>query len=94
MKTHLFGVFGGMVWLAGAVSNFVAARAEGNAQVGPAVSYAIGQGATMISALWGLIVWKEFAGADGRVRTFIAVMFFLFIAGLALVSSAPLFVSR
>jgi glucose uptake protein len=48
----------------------------------------------MISAMWGLIVWKEFAGADGRVRTFIAVMFFLFVAGLALVSSAPLFANR
>jgi glucose uptake protein len=94
MKTHLFGVVGGMIWCAGGISNFVAARAEGQAQVGPAVSYAIGQGATMISALWGLIVWKEFAGADGRVRTFIAVMFFLFVAGLALVSSAPLFANR
>jgi glucose uptake protein len=94
LKTHAFGIFGGMVWCAGAVSNFVAARAAGKAQVGPAVSYGIGQGATMISALWGLFVWKEFAGADGRVRAFLGVMLFLFVAGLALVSTAPLFVNR
>jgi glucose uptake protein len=89
-KTHLWGIVGGMIWSVGTVSNFVAARADGAAKVGPAVSYAMGQGATMISALWGLIVWKEFAGADDKVRMFIAVMLFLFVAGLALVSSAPL----
>lgn len=91
LKAHSLGILGGIIWCAGAVSNFVAARASGNAQVGPAVSYGIGQGATMISTLWGLLVWKEFAGADARVRILIGVMLFLFVAGLALVSSAPLF---
>ena len=40
----------------GAVSSFVAARAEGPAQVGPAVSYALGQGGNANSALWGLLI--------------------------------------
>src|SRR5204862_380606 len=67
-KRHLLGVIGGMIWFGGAISNFVAASAEQNAKVGPAASYAIGQGATMISALWGIFLWKEFAGADFRVK--------------------------
>jgi glucose uptake protein len=61
--------------------------------VGPAVSYAIGQGATMVSALWGLIVWKEFAGARQNVRILLALMLILFVAGLALISIAPLYSS-
>lgn len=90
-KNHLLGIVGGGVWYVGAVANFVAARAEGAAQVGPAVSYAMGQGATLISALWGLIVWKEFAHAESDVKTFLAVMLFLFVLGLATVSVAPLY---
>ena len=89
-KYHLWGIIGGMIWYSGAIANFVAASAEGPAQVGPAVSYAIGQGATMISALWGLLVWKEFAGADSKVRAYLRLMFILFLCGLGLVSTAPL----
>ena len=88
---HLLGLVGGFIWFAGAIFNFVAARAEGPALVGPAVSYAMGQGATLITALWGLVVWKEFAGAGDAVRTQLAVMLVLFVAGLLAVSVAPLY---
>jgi glucose uptake protein len=90
-RNHLLGVLGGVLWFTGAISNFVAARAEGPALVGPAVSYAMGQGATLITALWGLIVWKEFAGAEGKVRVQLAVMLVLFVVGLAAVAVAPVY---
>ncbi|MFN7934029.1 MAG: multidrug DMT transporter permease [Bryobacteraceae bacterium] len=90
---HLLGVLGGILWCTGAIANFVAASAPKSVQVGPAVSYALGQGATMVSALWGLLVWKEFAGAQGKVKGLIALMLLLFVAGLTLVSLAPLFKS-
>ncbi|MES1262529.1 MAG: hypothetical protein ABUS49_12410 [Acidobacteriota bacterium] len=90
-KQHGLGILGGMLWTTSAVANFVAARAEGAAQAGPAVSYAMGQGATLISALWGLLVWKEFADADGKVKTMLFIMFVFFITGLIAVSVAPLF---
>jgi glucose uptake protein len=88
---HALGIVGGMIWATGAIANFTAASAPESVQVGPAISYAIGQGATMVSALWGLLVWKEFAGADARVKTLIAVMLLLFVIGLGLVSVAPLY---
>lgn len=91
---HIWGVLGGIVWAIGGVSNFVASSAPQEVQVGPAISYAVGQGATMISALWGLLVWREFADASGRARLLLALMFVLFLAGLALVSIAPLFASN
>jgi len=93
-RQHLLGILGGMIWCVGAVANFAAASAPQEVQVGPAVSYAIGQGATMVSALWGLLVWKEFAGADAKVKAFLVLMFVLFAVGLGLVSVAPLFVSQ
>ncbi|HTQ54957.1 MAG TPA: hypothetical protein VMI94_10880 [Bryobacteraceae bacterium] len=90
-KQHLLGVVGGIVWCAGTVANFVASSAPEGVQVGPAISLALGQGAAMVSALWGLLLWKEFAGADSRVKSFVAIMFVLFVAGLAMISVAPLY---
>lgn len=90
-KQHLLGVAGGMIWCTGAIANFAAASAPEKVQVGPAISYAIGQGATMVSALWGILVWHEFAGADSRVKALIVLMLVLFAVGLGLVSVAPLF---
>ena len=68
-----------------------ASSAPKNIQVGPAVSYAVGQGATMVSALWGVLVWKEFAGASPKARVLLTLMFVLFLAGLMLVAIAPLY---
>ena len=82
----LVGILGGMIWCTGAVLNFVASHAH---IIGPAVSYAIGQGATMISAIWGVFIWKEFAGAPARSRKLIPLIFVFFLAGLAAVAAAP-----
>lgn len=93
-KQHLLGVAGGAIWCVGTIANFVGSSAPEQVQVGPAISLALGQGATMVSALWGLLVWKEFAGADSRIKALIVIMFVLFIAGLGMISVAPLFVAR
>jgi glucose uptake protein len=58
--------------------------------VGPAVSYAIGQGATMVSALWGVFVWREFASAPPQSRRLVPWMFLFFLAGLTAIAVAPL----
>ena len=91
-KFHLLGILGGVIWCAGAITNFVASSAP--VKVGPAVSYAMGQGATMVSVLWGLLVWHEFRGANSRVKLLLTVMMILFVSGLALVSIAPLYATR
>jgi len=87
-KQHLLGILGGMIWSAGAISNFAAATASVN--VGPAISLGIGQCATLISVLWGLLVWKEFAGSSGSVKRTLALMMFFFAGGLLLLSLAPI----
>jgi glucose uptake protein len=91
VRNHLLGLVGGILWCVGAISNFVAASAPPEVNVSPAMSYAMGQGATLVSALWGLLVWKEFAGATPRVRMLLTVMIVLFVVGLGLISVAPLY---
>ena len=86
-RVHLWGILGGAIWCVGTISNFVASYAR---MVGPAASYALGQGATMVSAIWGVFVWKEFRGAGPEAKRLLALMFVFFIAGLVLVALAPL----
>ena len=93
LKQHALGVFGGIVWCTGAIANLVAANAPKSVQVGPAISSAVGQGATLLSALWGLLVWREFAGATGNTRLLLGLMLILFLAGLIAVAISPLSVS-
>jgi glucose uptake protein len=57
--------------------------------VGPATSFSLGEGNTMISAVWGVFVWKEFRGASLAVKRLLALMFTLFVLGLVFISSAP-----
>jgi glucose uptake protein len=85
-SVHFWGVTGGMIWGVGTVSNFVASYAQ---MVGPATSYALGQGATMVSAIWGVFVWKEFKGAGRDVKLLLALMFLFFVMGLVCVALAP-----
>ena len=77
-KTHLVGILGGAIWALGTSLNYISAG-----KAGAAVSYALGQGAPMIAAIWGVFIWKEFKGAKKGVYGLLALMFALFIAGLA-----------
>ncbi len=85
---HLAGLLGGMIWSTGTIANFVASRAH---MVGPAVSYSIGQGATMVSAFWGVFVWKEFAGSPKVAKVLLGLMFVFFLLGLGAVAMAAFY---
>lgn len=77
-KTHLVGVLGGVIWCLGTALSYITAE-----KAGPAVSYALGQGAPMVAAIWGVFIWKEFKGAKKGVYGLLIAMFCFFIAGLA-----------
>ncbi|SEF76936.1 glucose uptake protein [Bryocella elongata] len=87
-RWHVWGVVGGAIWGTGAMANFVASQAH---IVGPAVSYSIGQGATMISACWGVFVWHEFSAAPARSKASLKWMFLFFLGGLTAIACAPIF---
>jgi glucose uptake protein len=87
-SAHAWGVLGGVIWGVGTICSFVAAYTP---TVGPAAAFSLGEGNTMISAAWGVLVWKEFQGATHRVRQLLTLMFVLFVLGLASISLAPVF---
>ncbi|HLB91101.1 MAG TPA: hypothetical protein VJK27_02110 [Terriglobales bacterium] len=80
---HALGLLGGIIWGTGMVFNLVAAKFTS-----VAISYAIGQSAPMVAALWGVLVWKEFDGAPGKAKLYLALMFIFYSLGILLVARA------
>ena len=77
---HLVGILGGLIWGLGNGINLVAAG-----KAGAAISYGLGQGATLVSALWGILIWQEFNGAPKKAGVLNLAMFVLFVVGLAFI---------
>jgi glucose uptake protein len=84
-KLHSLGILGGAIWMLALSVNVIASGVAG-----PAVSYALGQGATLIAAIWGVFIWREFRGAPQRSYILIALMFACYASGLVLVGMAIL----
>ena len=82
-KLHIIGIVGGAIWCLGFILNMIAAG-----EAGFAISYGLGQGATMVAAIWGIFIWKEFKNAPKGTDKLIALMFLLFIVGLSLIIMA------
>lgn len=85
MKYHAIGALGGVINGIGVTASFVASKAAS-----PAIAYGLGQGGTMIAAIWGVFVWKECKGATAATKWMIAFMFVFFLAGLILLVRAML----
>lgn len=77
-KTHLVGMLGGAIWCLGTAFSYIA-----SGKAGAAISYALGQGAPMVAAIWGVFIWKEFKGAGKSTYGLLALMFAFFVGGLA-----------
>jgi len=83
VSAHALGLLGGLIWGTGMVFNLVAANFTG-----VAISYAIGQSAPMVAALWGVFAWKEFKGAPGRANLYLFLMFIFYCLAIGLVARA------
>ena len=79
-KLHLVGILGGAIWATGFCLNIIAAG-----KAGYAVSYGLGQGATMVAAFWGVFIWKEFKDAPEGTGGLIWAMFACFLVGLGMI---------
>ncbi|MFH0841569.1 MAG: GRP family sugar transporter [Bacteroidota bacterium] len=77
VKVHLTGILGGIIWNIGMSMSILA-----SGKAGFAISYGLGQGATLIAALWGVFIWKEFRGASKQINLLIVFMFLAYLVGL------------
>lgn len=77
LSTHMVGILGGIIWCVGQSFSLIASE-----KAGAAISYGLGQGATLVSAMWGILVWREFKGAPRISSQLNIAMFVLFIIGL------------
>ena len=84
-RLHSLGILGGLIWMVALGLNVIASGVAG-----PAISYALGQGATLVAAIWGVFIWKEFKGAPKSATPFIVLMFLGYTSGLTLIGVATL----
>lgn len=84
-RLHAVGILGGAIWGVGMSFAILAGDVAGYA-----ISYGLGQGATMIAALWGVFIWREFANAPTGTNRLLALMFALFVVGLGLIIYAKI----
>lgn len=78
-QDHIWGIIGGSIWAVGMTLNVIALGVAS-----PAVAYGLGQGATLVSAIWGVFIWQEFRKAPKGTGNLLAAMFMFFVVGLGL----------
>lgn len=83
MRNHFTGILGGVIWCVGMSFSIIA-----SGKAGAAISYGLGQGATVVAALWGIFIWKEFKNAPAGTSMILNIMLLLYVFGLALLISA------
>jgi glucose uptake protein len=82
-KNHLTGILGGIIWCVGMSFSIIA-----SGKAGAAISYGLGQGATVVAALWGIFIWKEFRNAPKNTSFILNIMLLLYVLGLTLLIAA------
>ena len=91
LKQHLLGASAGFIWLTGVLALMVAGSVPDLAQVPALQRYMLSQGAPVLTALWGIVVFREFKGGDMRVKTLGALMLVLVLCGMVMIGLAPLY---
>lgn len=82
-RNHLIGILGGAIWCVGMAFSIIASD-----KAGPAISYGLGQGATVVAALWGIYIWKEFRNAPQGTARLLNLMLLSYVIGLGLIIAA------
>jgi len=79
LKIHSIGILGGLIWGVGISFSILASGAAGFA-----ISYGLAQACTMVAAIWGVFIWKEFKSASKGAGALISAMFIAYFIGIVL----------
>ena len=79
-RSHLMGILGGSIWCIGMSFSILASD-----KAGAAISYGLGQGATIVAAIWGIFIWKEFKDAPKGTSTLLNIMLLCYLVGLGMI---------
>ena len=79
-RNHFTGILGGIIWCVGMSFSIIA-----SGKAGAAISYGLGQGATIVAAIWGIFIWKEFKDAPKGTSAILNIMLLLYVIGIALI---------
>ncbi len=83
LRNHIMGFIGGAIWCVGMSFSIIA-----SGKAGPAISYGLGQGATVVAAIWGIYIWKEFKSAPKGTSRILNAMLVFYVIGLGLIIMA------
>jgi ribokinase len=84
------GAKGALIYASGSCTEIPVEKVEAvdTTAAGAAISYGLGQGATLVSAIWGVVIWKEFKEAPKGANKYLYAMFALFLFGLGVIIAA------
>lgn len=90
-RQHFLGLLGGGLLALGVAAGFAGTAVPASVKIGPASGGTAVYAGAVVAALWGLLAWREFRGANERIRMLLAVMLALYLAGLGMAWIAPLY---
>ena len=80
LYNHFWGIAGGLIWGIGMSLSILASETAGFA-----ISYGLAQTCTMVAALWGIFVWKEFKNSPPGTFKWLLFMFLFYMLGILLI---------
>jgi glucose uptake protein len=93
LKQHILGIIGGVVWVTGILAGMVAGSVPENIAGNPLVHFMLGNCWPLLATAWGALVFREFRGADVRVKIMSLLMVVLFICGVGMIALGPIYVA-
>jgi len=93
LTQHLLGLLGGILWFTGVLAAMISGSVPDQIQGGQVLRAILLQSWPLLAALWGILVFRELKGAEGRVKIMSFLMLVLFACGMTMIALAPVYVA-
>jgi glucose uptake protein len=90
-RQHIAGIIGGIVWTAGLLAGLVTFGLPASIMPAPTVSYLLSHAGPVLSALVGLVIFRELPEAPVKVHAVMGAMLVLMLVGMGMIAVAPVY---